>query len=658
MRVRLLGQALDKNRRALLAISRADRVKDGGERAAVLEQRAQIALARGDLAEAKRAIAEASVWLAAEWGEQPEAELEQAIIVGDIAASERDYPAAIRAYTDAQQKAVAYGLVTQEIDALVARGRLEESRKRFAFAERAFRSAVALQESSRERTGLREWTASAFAHRQVAHRGLARVLLAQGDVRGSLAALDATRARAYQDLRRFRERHRALTGVRRRRVDALVDSLGSVRRQITRSRADADRTLGLQHALVAYQDSLSKALGVKPLAAMPLDVPRLQTHLATNGREVVAYSLDGVASTAYVITADTVVAVSLPADRDAITRAASRLLAPWLGDAPDPAADLDAAHELYRAVVAPVEPLLSPGSRLTVVPDGALAHVPFGMLVRAPAESYDEADYVLQHRAVTVELAAGLVAQPTATPSGRRVVAFGRSTFAGPQARVRGDALGSLPFVAEELRNVGRHAARSIVALNDDATEASLTALAPTANVVHVASHAVSDPELPMNGRILLTGDSQDDGDVHLYELQNRDLAADLVVLSGCSTAAGELHAGEGLVGLGYGVRVAGAAASIATLWAVDDRATVFLMDALYGGLADGLSKDEALRNAQIAYLAEHAGLEASPFYWAAPILSGTPVPVPLGAPTRWWLWALGLGLAGALAWRLTRRTA
>ena len=110
-------------------------------------------------------------------------------------------------------------------------------------------------------------------------------------------------------------------------------------------------------------------------------------------------------------------------------------------------------------------------------------------------------------------------------------------------------------------------------------------------------------------------------------------------------------------MGLQYAVRSAGSKASLATLWPVDDDATVILMAAFYDGLKAGLTKDRALQRAQLAYLDTHTGLDASPFYWAGPVLSGDPSPIPLRTTPRWPIWGSALLLGGlVLAWLTHRR--
>ncbi len=78
----------------------------------------------------------------------------------------------------------------------------------------------------------------------------------------------------------------------------------------------------------------------------------------------------------------------------------------------------------------------------------------------------------------------------------------------------------------------------------------------------------------------------------------------DLVVLSACQTGEGDtLGDGKEILGFGYQMQRAGARAAIASLWSVDDEGTQTLMNAFYGVLKQGITKAEALRQAQIALI-------------------------------------------------------
>lgn len=125
----------------------------------------------------------------------------------------------------------------------------------------------------------------------------------------------------------------------------------------------------------------------------------------------------------------------------------------------------------------------------------------------------------------------------------------------------------------------------------------------------------------------------------------------DLVVLSACETGLGTAASGEGLLGLQRAFQVAGARTTISTLWNVDDAATRQLMVRFYQNLWGEQKKSrlDALRDAQLFLLNHPESItlssgdrqggrrppivvttksgngpaRTSPYYWAAPVLSG-----------------------------------
>jgi CHAT domain-containing protein len=383
----------------------------------------------------------------------------------------------------------------------------------------------------------------------------------------------------------------------------------------------------------------------------------------------VSYIVGESGTLAFVVTADTLVARALPTTAHDLQTLMSQAGGPWQNGG-NAAVRLGPLHALHERLVRPLRDVLPNRDGLVVVPDGPLAALPFGLLVEEPAEAYATARFLIRRRPVSTDLAAALVvedAEEVETDPPLDLVAFGRGQFDGGGGTLQsrnGPTLANLPNVAIEIAGVRDRVRNQETALDRDATEARFVARAGRARIVHVATHAEVDPAFPLYSRVYLWDDPEtdDDGIVHLFELQALQLPAELVVLSGCSTAAGQAQAGEGTVGLQYGVRAAGAHAVLATLWPVDDRATAEIIDGFYEGLGAGLTKDRALQRAQVAYLDRHEGTEASPYYWASAVLSGSPAPLPLRAPAPMWPWGLGgaalLVGAGGLAWRARRRPA
>jgi CHAT domain-containing protein len=96
-----------------------------------------------------------------------------------------------------------------------------------------------------------------------------------------------------------------------------------------------------------------------------------------------------------------------------------------------------------------------------------------------------------------------------------------------------------------------------------------------------------------------------DDGILTAEEVAELELSgAELVVLSACETGLGDVAGGEGVFGLQRAFGLAGARAVIASLWKVDDAATLLLMEEFYANLwQKKLPKLEALRQAQLTVL-------------------------------------------------------
>jgi CHAT domain-containing protein len=144
--------------------------------------------------------------------------------------------------------------------------------------------------------------------------------------------------------------------------------------------------------------------------------------------------------------------------------------------------------------------------------------------------------------------------------------------------------------------------------------------------IIHFATHGVIDAERPTLSGLALSmvdsGGRPQEGFLHLHDIYNLRLNADLVVLSGCRTALGKEVRGEGLIGLTRGFQYAGASRVVASLWRVEDLATASLMVRFYRGLwIEKLPPAAALRAAQLWVSQQRRWRD--PYFWAAFVLEG-----------------------------------
>src|SRR6266404_3705446 len=116
-----------------------------------------------------------------------------------------------------------------------------------------------------------------------------------------------------------------------------------------------------------------------------------------------------------------------------------------------------------------------------------------------------------------------------------------------------------------------------------------------------------------------------DNGLFTAQDALNLDLLdTELVVLSGCETATGDLIPGEGVLGMRRSFLVAGAQTVIASCWGVADEVTEQMMLHFYRNLLHGMGRAQALNSARTMIRKGHP----EPFYWGAFICLGNPYPM------------------------------
>ena len=91
---------------------------------------------------------------------------------------------------------------------------------------------------------------------------------------------------------------------------------------------------------------------------------------------------------------------------------------------------------------------------------------------------------------------------------------------------------------------------------------------------------------------------SNNDGLLTASEIRDLKLNAEIVILSACNTAAGDIDSDEGLSGLASAFIFAGAKSIVASHWSVDDLSTQLLVSNFFKNLKDSytLRTSEAMR--------------------------------------------------------------
>lgn len=310
------------------------------------------------------------------------------------------------------------------------------------------------------------------------------------------------------------------------------------------------------------------------------------------------------------------------------------------------------AAELSRMILSPAASELR-NKRLVIVADGALQYVPFAALSVA-----NRRPLILDHEVVSVPSASSLavqrqnlanrelapktlavIADPVFSANdprlkkgagaateqvSTRIIEHGPPTAKGGQFTIP-----RLPFTrweADQILAVARDGS-NLEALDFRANRAIATGGELSKyRYVHFATHGYLDTTRAGLSAIVLSlydeNGKPQDGFLRTHDVYNLKLPAELVVLSACETGLGKDVQGEGLEGLTRGFMYAGARRVVVSLWNVNDKATASLMQRLYAGmLRNNKTPAAALRAAQIEML--RTAQWQSPYYWAPFVMQG-----------------------------------
>jgi CHAT domain-containing protein/Tfp pilus assembly protein PilF len=263
----------------------------------------------------------------------------------------------------------------------------------------------------------------------------------------------------------------------------------------------------------------------------------------------------------------------------------------------DPNQDaLAPAQALYRSLIQPIETDLQQAGAKTIIyaPDGALRYIPLATL-------HDGQQWLVQRfrtNNITAVSLTELNTQPRNNPT-VFIGAFTEGNYAIPVENQVQNFSG-LEFARREAENLAALIPNHLARWNQAFSPETVLDMNDY-RIVHLATHATFVPTSPDDSFILFgNGKPVTLRDIKLWRLDN----VDLVVLSACETGLGdELGDGREILGLGFQIQRTGARAALASLWQVSDGGTQMLMDAFYAALNQGMTKAEALRQAQIALI-------------------------------------------------------
>jgi CHAT domain-containing protein/uncharacterized protein HemY len=303
--------------------------------------------------------------------------------------------------------------------------------------------------------------------------------------------------------------------------------------------------------------------------------------------------------------------------------------------------------KLYEVLIKPFEEELNDFENLIIVPDGALAYLPF--------EAISQGDqYLIENFNIKYEpsLTSLTLLQNPEPVTRKDLLAVAGSQISEENSRsIRSANLSALPSTVIEVDSIATHF-RQVSTLKEDGVseEAFKNLLRQNRyQYIHMATHGVIDEEHPNRSGLALSAEgeitvsSKEDGMLRTSEIFGLNIDSDMVVLSACNTGLGKVVGGEGILGMQRSFFYAGTSTVVVSLWNVYDRSTASFMNEFYKALLNTESEeswmdsmlrwigwDESIPFGQKASAMRQAKLQMikhplfnHPIYWAPFIVVG-----------------------------------
>jgi len=314
---------------------------------------------------------------------------------------------------------------------------------------------------------------------------------------------------------------------------------------------------------------------------------------------------------------------------------------------------VDAAAELYDTILPPpIAALIADKPHIALVTSDALSRLPFGVLLPGTGQTdLREMDWLARHHAFSIALTPSDAFRPgTAHSDAGTFLGVGAPALTGEagaaiesamlyrDGTVQLDDLRSLPALPETAQEIATIAASfagtgtPTVLLGQDATEPNVrNASTGQPDVILFATHGLLGGEVGglREPALVLTppadsADPTDDGLLLASEIAQLRFAARFVILSACNSAAGRAEYAPPYTGLANAFLETGSDTLMLSHWRVRDDAAARLTIETMRGVRSGLAPSQALRQAQLALMADTSVPgSAHPATWAPFVIIG-----------------------------------
>jgi len=290
---------------------------------------------------------------------------------------------------------------------------------------------------------------------------------------------------------------------------------------------------------------------------------------------------------------------------------------------------MDSLQPLFDAIIGPISDLCQ-GDELIIIPDGPL--------FLAPLSAISES--------IRIRTVPSLTSLKLITDSPEDYHTTNGALLVGDPCleEVKKPRFKKLPYAKQEVEMIGEILEISPLT-GTAATKKEVLERIASVDLVHIAAHGRKEtgeialtPNLDwkkdqdQRSRTQKKGPEEKDYILKVSDVQAVRLRARLVVLSCCHSGRGEVKS-EGVVGIARAFLAAGARSVLASLWAIDDEATMAFMKSFYQHLKEGKRASVALHQAMKSLRDSEKFFAVK--YWAPFVLIGDDVTLDFGQKER-----------------------
>ena len=303
------------------------------------------------------------------------------------------------------------------------------------------------------------------------------------------------------------------------------------------------------------------------------------------------------------------------------------------------------AYDLYKILLAPVEPILKNKKKLMIIPSGALSRVPFeALLDQLPTNSSASPDYLIKKYSIqyypTLTLAVNAIQKKQLQNFGQELTAFmpvfdhNRDSLENSRSSNLGLMSGKLDLDTlktsdETLRKLDSLFQRKKLTINaflrKDAREKVLKTHKINSKFLLFFTHSFADED-PSSSCIALYPeqnqvDQKEDGSLFIEEIFNLNIQSDLVILTSCQSGTGQEFKGEGILSLGRSFMFCGTPNVMQSLWKIQEKSSSEFLITFFNLYLNNknLTYAQALEKTKLELL-KHP-VYKHPYYWSPIVL-------------------------------------